>query len=312
MISTSSPEVTRAVVIYHDNCCDGFGSAWSFYRLAASCYKDGVTYKAFSYGQLPDLTDYSTDSDVYILDFSFGRGTLVLMADHFASVTVLDHHKTAEEALSNWSDKPSNLEIIFDQSRSGARISWEYFADTPGTPQLIRYIEDRDLWRHEMTNTKELNALIGFSKKEFSAYDALHNGFAMSYGNMVAQGALLLESHQRHCSSIISATKREIVINGKKGLICNCPGQFASDVGNVLANESGTYGATYFAAADGSHKFSLRSNGDYDVSRMAKDFGGGGHKNAAGFSITAPIDTGAGMNIWIIKTGDDLPDDYEV
>jgi nanoRNase/pAp phosphatase (c-di-AMP/oligoRNAs hydrolase) len=29
----------------------------------------------------------------------------------------------------------------------------------------------------------------------------------------------------------------------------------------------------------------LRSNGDYDVSAIAKAFGGGGHKNAAGFEV---------------------------
>jgi nanoRNase/pAp phosphatase (c-di-AMP/oligoRNAs hydrolase) len=34
---------------------------------------------------------------------------------------------------------------------------------------------------------------------------------------------------------------------------------------------------------------SLRSNGDYDVSAIAKVFGGGGHKNAAGFEV--PLST---------------------
>jgi nanoRNase/pAp phosphatase (c-di-AMP/oligoRNAs hydrolase) len=34
---------------------------------------------------------------------------------------------------------------------------------------------------------------------------------------------------------------------------------------------------------------SLRSNGGYDVSVIAKAFGGGGHKNAAGFEV--PVTT---------------------
>ena len=37
-------------------------------------------------------------------------------------------------------------------------------------------------------------------------------------------------------------------------------------------------------AGDGQAHCSLRSNGDYDVSAIAKAFGGGGHRNAAGFS----------------------------
>jgi nanoRNase/pAp phosphatase (c-di-AMP/oligoRNAs hydrolase) len=36
-------------------------------------------------------------------------------------------------------------------------------------------------------------------------------------------------------------------------------------------------------------KCSLRSNGDYDVSAIAKAFGGGGHRNAAGFQV--PVET---------------------
>ena len=38
----------------------------------------------------------------------------------------------------------------------------------------------------------------------------------------------------------------------------------------------------------GSYRISLRSKGDVDVNRVAKTFGGGGHKNAAGCSMTGP------------------------
>ncbi|NIV11578.1 MAG: bifunctional oligoribonuclease/PAP phosphatase NrnA, partial [Aliifodinibius sp.] len=31
--------------------------------------------------------------------------------------------------------------------------------------------------------------------------------------------------------------------------------------------------------------YSLRSRGDFDVSALAERFGGGGHKNAAGFRV---------------------------
>lgn len=42
---------------------------------------------------------------------------------------------------------------------------------------------------------------------------------------------------------------------------------------------------------DGNHKVSLRSRGDLDVEQIARRRGGGGHKNAAGFSSEAPRDT---------------------
>ena len=63
----------------------------------------------------------------------------------------------------------------------------------------------------------------------------------------------------------------------------------ASDLGHELANKSGTFGLVWSMAGDGQIHCSLRSNGDYDVSAIAKAFGGGGHRNAAGFSTD--IDT---------------------
>lgn len=73
------------------------------------------------------------------------------------------------------------------------------------------------------------------------------------------------------------------------GLAANAPAFLASDLGHELANKSGTFGLVWSMARDGQVHCSLRSNGDYDVSAIAKAFGGGGHRNAAGFSTD--IDT---------------------
>ena len=42
---------------------------------------------------------------------------------------------------------------------------------------------------------------------------------------------------------------------------------------------------------DGSVRVSLRSRGAVDVCAIAQDFGGGGHRFAAGFSSDTPIST---------------------
>ena len=68
-----------------------------------------------------------------------------------------------------------------------------------------------------------------------------------------------------------------------EGRIANCPAHLTSDVGHELANQSGTFGLCWSMTKDGAVACSLRSNGEYDVSAIAKLYGGGGHKNAAGF-----------------------------
>jgi phosphoesterase RecJ-like protein len=38
------------------------------------------------------------------------------------------------------------------------------------------------------------------------------------------------------------------------------------------------------------YRVSMRSKGDIDIGAIAKEFDGGGHKNAAGCTVTGPID----------------------
>lgn len=314
-MSSDNPP-TKAVVLYHDNCADGFGAAWAFHMLTEKSYVDGTTYCPVQYNKSIDLDQWAPESDIYVLDFSFGRQQVLQLADRYASVTVLDHHKTAAEALQHWDHGRKNLEIVFDMGRSGAGITWDYLAEPhQPRPMLINYIEDRDIWIWNLECSKEINSLIGFTKKEFSSYARVAELIATKFDNAVAMGSLLLEQQERHVKSIIAAGMRECFINGKRGLICDCPGQFASDVGNELAKLVGTYGATCYHDTEGNLKVSLRSIGDYDVSEIAKQFGGGGHKNASGFEMKAPIPDagGSGVTIYnIVRPVDDLPDDYEV
>ena len=48
------------------------------------------------------------------------------------------------------------------------------------------------------------------------------------------------------------------------------------------------------AAADGDVRVSMRSKDDVDVRVVASEFGGGGHKNAAGFTVAGPLERRSG------------------
>jgi bifunctional oligoribonuclease and PAP phosphatase NrnA len=48
----------------------------------------------------------------------------------------------------------------------------------------------------------------------------------------------------------------------------------------------------FFKQSEGdAYRVSMRSKGEVDIGAVAKEFGGGGHKNAAGCSVTGPIET---------------------
>jgi nanoRNase/pAp phosphatase (c-di-AMP/oligoRNAs hydrolase) len=69
----------------------------------------------------------------------------------------------------------------------------------------------------------------------------------------------------------------------------NLPAKYSSDAGHALCNikTAGDFAAVYqdVSTTEGLMRiYSLRSNG-FDVSAIAKQYGGGGHRKAAGFKI---------------------------
>ena len=73
-------------------------------------------------------------------------------------------------------------------------------------------------------------------------------------------------------------------------IVVNCPPMFASEVGHSLLDKhpDAPFSAMWFEA-NGKRMWSLRSRDDrQDVSEVAAIFGGGGHRNAAGFAEEVP------------------------
>ena len=119
---------------------------------------------------------------------------------------------------------------------------------------------------------------------------------------LISEGAAILRAHDQNVQSVVKGAARpcwiaktqskadgehwevDWIVNAR-GLAANCPTHLTSDVGHELAKQSGSYGLLWSINKDGKCLCSLRSVGDYDVSAIAKTFGGGGHRNAAGFEI---------------------------
>ena len=90
------------------------------------------------------------DSIVYVLDFSYPRNTVIeLWKNH--SLTLLDHHKTAQESLTGLPG------CLVDLSKSGAALSWQHFHPDQKMPDLLAYVQDRDLWKFELPNSREIS-----------------------------------------------------------------------------------------------------------------------------------------------------------
>lgn len=302
----------KPLVIYHANCADGFGAAFAAWTVLG----DDAAYVPLQYDERADFDMARFDGrDVYILDFSFAREQFEDIARRAADVTWLDHHKTAfdlwcpKHRHSSFTQtevvtdsKPVPVGIILDLDKSGAMLAWEYFRPGTAVPMLIRYIDDYDRWQFKLEDTKAfIKALWSYAPWSFEQW---RDNFALdsdAYGT-VYEGLALLRDHNQKVAAVVRDATRGCSIRFDddrlgalapwdcrgywfcNGLAANCPPHLTSDVGHELATLSGTFGLCWYYTKDGTIACSLRSNGDYDVSAIAKVFGGGGHKNAAGFT----------------------------
>ena len=163
-------EIIRPVyVIYHDQCPDGFGAAWAAFQALGYTTGNGspVHYIPSKYGQRPPEMD--PEGMVYILDFSYNLETMSkLWHRHGGRVALLDHHKSATEELQG--QLPG---CHFDMNRSGAAIAWDYFKPFERMPELLAYVQDRDLWRWELPDSRAVNAAIEAAPMDFEAWSKL-------------------------------------------------------------------------------------------------------------------------------------------
>ncbi|KKL76055.1 hypothetical protein LCGC14_2048700 [marine sediment metagenome] len=258
-------------VLYHANCDDGFGAAW----VAWKQFGDDAVYLPVKYND--PLPDIPVGSKVFILDFSYPRDALEWLGDR-CRVVLIDHHKTSKEDLQ---DLPF---ANFDMERSGAGMTWDYFNDSQLRPPLINHIEDRDLWRFALDGTKQISSGLRSYPMDFHTWD----GFAYETDRLRSEGVTVERYIQRLVENLAEDARIETWPEGPV-IVVNAPGQLTSELADYLIEMEHYQGdQAYFVAAykDMADRrlWSLRSRGDFDVSAVAKARGGGGHKNAAGFT----------------------------
>jgi oligoribonuclease NrnB/cAMP/cGMP phosphodiesterase (DHH superfamily) len=273
----------RPLVIYHGNCADGFSAAWCFWRK----YGTGADYVAGVYQKdPPDVTG----RDVYLVDFSYKRAVVEQMLKAANSVCLIDHHKTAIEDLQplfaqdSWTGEPKQLAHFTDLSRSGATLAWDYLFPGEDRPLLLGHVEDRDLWRFKLPGTREIQAFVFSHEYTFDQWDRMMAADHVELLKMTAAGAAIERKHHKDVAELVAVCKRRMVIGGHDVPVASLPYTLVSDAAHLMA-QGEPFAACYWDTAEG-RTFGLRATDDgADVSDVAKQYGGGGHAKAAGFTV---------------------------
>jgi oligoribonuclease NrnB/cAMP/cGMP phosphodiesterase (DHH superfamily) len=272
------------VVIYHGKCADGLAAAWSFKFFLGT----NVEFVEGFYGKMPEVS--LAGRTVYLVDFCYPLDTMATLLAVADKVILLDHHVSALNAIAPLKNNPKLDMSGSSIERSGAMLAWRYLSATVGdnqAPLFLRHVEDRDLWKFELTGTRQIMAYFFSLEMNIDAVGQMISDLEnhVQAAAMFQAGSALLRNQQQQVNNVLETAKRRMVLFGYDVPLLNCNGFLASDVGNA-ASVGELFSVTYQDDAT-ERKFSLRSqkDGGMNVAEIAFQFGGGGHKNAAGFKV---------------------------
>jgi len=257
-------EVTH--VIYHANCDDGFGAAYSAWKRLG----DKASYLPAQHGDPPPpLPD---EAVLALVDFCYPRAIVEQLASRLRGLVILDHHVTAQ------ADMQGLPYAVFDMEKSGAHLSWNFFHPQEPVPELIAYIEDKDLWLFHLDESKEVTAGLRSYPMDFSLWDSL------TVTRLKQEGVALLRLQEQFVEAHCRRMRWEN-LGGYRVPIVNAS-DYRSEIANRLCSKypEVPFAAAYFDTQEGHRSWSLRSVGEFNVALLARRWGGGGHKNAAGFT----------------------------
>lgn len=271
------------ICIYHSRDLDGWVSA-AIVRLKYP----NVELIGWDYGQpLPILKDFDK---LIMVDISFPPETIgSLMSDRLIWI---DHHISAINAMNDAALDPNGIR---DVKKAACELTWEYFFPDIKMPELVRLLGRYDCFGHKGTD-EELKVLeFQYGARQLivntdEAYSTLL--ICRGNGDWSFDGDVCDEIHSQGkaiykylCSEarLTYLRKFEIWLDDKLFACVNAE-RFNPINFGINYHSDGYDGFACFWYDGKQFMYSLyNDNGDTDVSIIAKNRGGGGHKGASGF-----------------------------
>lgn len=273
--------------------------------------ENSIDFIGYNYGQpIPNLLEYDR---VIMCDVSFPKEDMERLYSQFTTNFIwIDHH------ISAINDNIPNVHVVngkdtskfiytglIDTKFAACEITWMYFFPNEPMPEIVRLLGRYDCFGHKGTGeeTKVLEFQYGaraFIENYEDAYSMLEEEITERISSIVdrlhLQGLsiykyLCTEAKQSYKNGFEIDFRNDIIRgniteNGILKFICINKERFNPINFGINYHKEGYDGAACFHYANGKWNFSLyNDNGEVDCSKIAKQFGGGGHKGAAGFRI---------------------------
>ena len=288
--------------VIHHNDADGYMSA----KIVSTA--QGLNDNDFicmDYTRELDLSLIDKNELVYIVDYSLEPYLMGELLNKTKNVIWIDHHKTA---IDKYKDFPNVDEIKgfrFD-GISATALAWLYMRGlTVNTgnytkdyyymmtklekaPLSIQLINDWDVWNHFKSDTKPFMVALN---SEIDCWESPNNSFwydlyksGSFVKELVEQGRVMTKFRDGWASKFRFNYGFTINLEGHKVFCLNLGNANSEYFGDLIDKFDAVMTFCYKGTLN-LFNASIYSNGNVDVSEIAKKFGGGGHKGASGFTF---------------------------
>lgn len=279
---------------YHndaDGKCAGF---WVHHSVTLNDQYQDNSFIEISYAKPFPLDSIRKDEQIYIVDYSIPPDEMRRLLDITKNVTWIDHHKTAIE---KYQDFDRDIRGVRYDGVAGCMLTYCYIhlmtqrgeGDIkPFDPSMAKYaprftklIADWDTWNFDYGDDTR-HFITAFNAYDFNPSSSLWNLFLKSepdYTPFIKEGITMTTFRDGWAKEYMKLGF-EVDFEGMKCFAVNL-GHCNSEYFKSLP--VGKYDALMPFVFDGEqYTISLYSS-TIDVSKIAKKYGGGGHKGASGF-----------------------------
>lgn len=273
---------------FHHNDIDG-RSAGAIVAL----YEDNYNQDDFievDYMQPLPLDIVSKGERVYFVDYSFKENTVWQLDEILKKtndVIWCDHHTSSIKLLESRPDLKEIKGIVKDKI-AGVGLIYMYLYDKKDItecPKFIQLVSDYDCWIYKFGN-ETTNFKLGIDSFDNSALSQLWVELIEDVGydylnNIKSKGATIKSYIDEDNAQYLSQYGYESELDGIKCYVVNRKSNswiFGDKINQYQFVSTYAFNGDKFSCS----LFSVDK--DFDCSKLAEKYGGGGHKGAAGFS----------------------------
>ncbi|MBI4272247.1 hypothetical protein HY621_00125 [Candidatus Uhrbacteria bacterium] len=263
----------EAVVLYHNDCFDGFSGAW----VAWKKFGKKAKYIGLEHQEPPPKG--LVGNDLFFIDFTYSASQMRAIKKKARRLVVLDHHESHKGATQ------VAHEYRFSLDYSGCMLAWMYFFSRRRAPHFLQSVQDQDLFVFRKPYTREIISYLGARDQDFHTWDTFMKAGENNKKRreIISIGATLLRARQKMVERTLPYAM-PVLFEGYRTLAINSPVYYSELANGIYSKLKKPFGISWYYRDHKIH-VSLRSDGKIDVSKFAVKYGGGGHRGASGFTV---------------------------